>query len=343
MRNLSQNSARELGLSDSIQSIINKTENGNEVNTKAVQLDNNDAPSHMGGVTVGQNSGVPATLSGINVGTNIGSVAGPGLGPGVTPKNENVPYTGPNGVWGPTGYTRPENQNLNSNNSNNASKGMTDNNNGGRKMGQRTDQENFPPGDTAISYYKSGTPYTVYGNGKDQKVLGPNSGISHGLDELGESGSMPGFSTAFNTNRTVERVNSRNDMPAILRSILKQENIDYQNDFYWMNRFQQERMRDPETFEKSMEQSTSLLRKHDNNYSSNRSMLFDPEGSYFNSLSQSNIQSNVQSNIQNQGNGQGQGFFQSRNSRINNTDLPYYNTTRSKPSDHPRNMNNGNK
>ena len=332
MRNLSPHSARELGLSDSIQSIINKTESSNEVSAKAAQqLDNKDAPSHT--------SSGPGTLSGINTGANNGTVAGTGLGPGVIPNNQNVPFTGPNGVWGPTGYTRPENQNSNSNNnSNNIPKGMTDNNNGGRKLEPRNGQENFPSGDTAVSYYKSGSPsYTVYG--KERKELGPNLGISHGLNELGESGSIPGFGAGFSATRTVERVNSRNDMPAILRSILKQENIDYQNDFYWMNRFQQERMRDPDTFEKSMEQSTSLLRKHDtNNYSSNRSMLFDPEGSYFNSLSQSNIQNNMQSNIQNQG----QGVFQSRNSRINNTDLPYYNTMRSKPTDQPSSGNSGN-
>lgn len=44
-------------------------------------------------------------------------------------------------------------------------------------------------------------------------------------------------------------------VPSLLRSILNQENIDYQNDFYWMQRFRLERERDPRALEHSLAQS----------------------------------------------------------------------------------------
>ena len=37
---------------------------------------------------------------------------------------------------------------------------------------------------------------------------------------------------------------NRNDIPSILRSIMKQENIDYENDFYWLNKFQHQHRKD---------------------------------------------------------------------------------------------------
>jgi len=45
---------------------------------------------------------------------------------------------------------------------------------------------------------------------------------------------------------------SRENMPSVLLSILKQENIDYENDFYWMAQFQAERRRDPAGLERSI-------------------------------------------------------------------------------------------
>jgi hypothetical protein len=44
----------------------------------------------------------------------------------------------------------------------------------------------------------------------------------------------------------------RHGMPSILRSVLKQEGIEYENDFYWMSRFNQERARCPEALERSL-------------------------------------------------------------------------------------------
>lgn len=44
-------------------------------------------------------------------------------------------------------------------------------------------------------------------------------------------------------------------VPSLLRSILNQENIDYQNDFYWMQQFRLERERDPQALEQSLTQS----------------------------------------------------------------------------------------
>mmetsp|Transcript_9901 Transcript_9901/g.16301 ORF Transcript_9901/g.16301 Transcript_9901/m.16301 type:complete len:1086 (-) Transcript_9901:92-3349(-) len=52
------------------------------------------------------------------------------------------------------------------------------------------------------------------------------------------------------------------DLPSVLRSILRQENIDYENDFYWMTKFNGERQRDASTLEKSLlslQQSTMMM------------------------------------------------------------------------------------
>lgn len=52
-----------------------------------------------------------------------------------------------------------------------------------------------------------------------------------------------------------QSVGDINTVSSLLRSILKQENIDYENDFYWMQQFQKERERDPGAFEQSLAQS----------------------------------------------------------------------------------------
>jgi hypothetical protein len=51
--------------------------------------------------------------------------------------------------------------------------------------------------------------------------------------------------------------NITNNIPSILRSIMKQENIDYENDFYWQNKFRQERRKNPVFLEKSLRSSLS--------------------------------------------------------------------------------------
>jgi hypothetical protein len=45
----------------------------------------------------------------------------------------------------------------------------------------------------------------------------------------------------------------------VLLSVLRQENIDYENDFYWLNKFQKERMRDPSKLERSLQQSRAMM------------------------------------------------------------------------------------
>jgi hypothetical protein len=44
-----------------------------------------------------------------------------------------------------------------------------------------------------------------------------------------------------------------------LRSFLQQENIDYDNDFYWMTKFKKDRLRDPAAIERSMMNSRMLM------------------------------------------------------------------------------------
>jgi len=48
-------------------------------------------------------------------------------------------------------------------------------------------------------------------------------------------------------------------VPSVLRSVLKQENIDFENDFYWLSKFQQERRHNPEEMEQSLQRSMSTL------------------------------------------------------------------------------------
>jgi hypothetical protein len=67
-------------------------------------------------------------------------------------------------------------------------------------------------------------------------------------------GSRSLFESNFGSRRSVMRGQqpSRDDLPSVLLSILKQENIDYENDFYWMAQFHAERRRDPAGVEKSI-------------------------------------------------------------------------------------------
>lgn len=50
----------------------------------------------------------------------------------------------------------------------------------------------------------------------------------------------------------------RRDLPGVLRSILKKENIDYENDFYWLTKFQHEKKRNPAALERSLLASSRL-------------------------------------------------------------------------------------
>lgn len=70
-------------------------------------------------------------------------------------------------------------------------------------------------------------------------------------------GSRSLFESNFATRRSALRgqqhqPQSRDDLPSVLLSILRQENIDYENDFYWMAQFHAERRRDPAAVERSI-------------------------------------------------------------------------------------------
>lgn len=71
--------------------------------------------------------------------------------------------------------------------------------------------------------------------------------------DMTSSMAMSGSSPIRNPIRHAEgnRINSANEIPAALRSILRNENIDYENDFYWMARFKRDRLTDPAGLEKS--------------------------------------------------------------------------------------------
>jgi hypothetical protein len=61
-------------------------------------------------------------------------------------------------------------------------------------------------------------------------------------DELFETSYLENsFISLDGENNNLSR--SRNNLPSVLMSILKQENIDFENDFYWLNKFQQEKHR----------------------------------------------------------------------------------------------------
>jgi hypothetical protein len=269
----SRKTSRELGLSDSTENIINACVNPDENNI----TDSNTEKTQPTG--------------------------------GATPNAEKNNFSGPGGVWGPNGYSRPETQNLipkasqeYGGDSSKLSLGM------GMGMGMGVGKSNmqrrnraanamFPQADIALSYYTSDPPPF---HTKENFQIGVNR---HSPGVYGER------SVSFSP----DRVQTRSDMPSILRSILKQENIDYQNDFYWMNRFQQDKMRDPEHFEKSMSQSTSILRKNNNTYASSYqgdSIIFDQDGSRFNSPGLT------------------------RNSRIYPNENPYYNRLPTRNPDH---------
>ena len=48
---------------------------------------------------------------------------------------------------------------------------------------------------------------------------------------------------------------SKGDLPSVLLSVMRQENIDYENDFYWMAQFHADRLRDPAGVERSVMRS----------------------------------------------------------------------------------------
>ena len=69
----------------------------------------------------------------------------------------------------------------------------------------------------------------------------------------------PGTSIRGDSFLSGDRKHDPGTLPSVLMSIMKQENIDYQNDFYWLTKFQQQRQQDPPVFESSLLMSQSLL------------------------------------------------------------------------------------
>jgi hypothetical protein len=187
---------------------------------------------------------------------DISSAAAPSIETFQTNNLTNkAPFTGLGGVWGPNGYTRGESTHHN-------------------QVKDIFNSRILPSGDgVAMSYYKSAF------NNKES--------FSQAAASQGPYGDR---SVAFSP----DRVRSRHDMPSILRSILKEENIDYQNDFYWMNRFKEERMRDPENFDRSLNQSMLNMSRTGLNGASTMegSMFLDQDIPDFNDES-SNLNSGV--------------------------------------------------
>lgn len=51
------------------------------------------------------------------------------------------------------------------------------------------------------------------------------------------------------------------DLPDVLRSVLREQNIDFRNDFYWLNRFHSDSRRNPVELEKSLHTFRQLRRQ----------------------------------------------------------------------------------
>lgn len=66
------------------------------------------------------------------------------------------------------------------------------------------------------------------------------------------SHSGAGRSLFHSNSQSAYQQRSRGDIPSVLLSILRQENIDYENDFYWLTQFHAEKRRDPTGLEKSL-------------------------------------------------------------------------------------------
>jgi autophagy-related protein 9 len=132
-----------------------------------------------------------------------------------------------NGTWGPKGYSQvltsdKDDDNL-KNNSNSPRQGISP------KQGRH--------GRVEVSFFNNEGGFNNWG-GQSPRT---RPSIGH---------IRPDATTATSRN---------NNLPSVLRSILKQENIDYENDFYWLNRFQQERKSlGPSEMEKSLLQSQNL-------------------------------------------------------------------------------------
>merc|ERR1711991_159982 len=77
----------------------------------------------------------------------------------------------------------------------------------------------------------------------------------------GQSASAAFASFSASPNQPVATDSMLADLPSVLMSIMKQENIDYHNDFYWLTKFQQQRKADPVLFENSL-QLSSMMGSH---------------------------------------------------------------------------------
>lgn len=130
-----------------------------------------------------------------------------------------------NGLWGPKGYSQVRTTDKDDN--------LKNNNDSARQGGNSPKQGRH--GRVEVSFFN-------------------NEGGSNTWDQSPRARRSVGH---IRPDATTVRTN--NNLPSVLRSILKQENIDYENDFYWLNRFQQERKSlGPTEMEKSLLQSQNL-------------------------------------------------------------------------------------
>ena len=83
--------------------------------------------------------------------------------------------------------------------------------------------------------------------GMMNKSTGGQQSLSAAFSSYPASPPQPGASSSIMAN-----------LPSVLMSILKEENIDYKNDFYWLTKFQQQRRTDPVLFENSLQLSLMM-------------------------------------------------------------------------------------
>jgi hypothetical protein len=103
-----------------------------------------------------------------------------------------------------------------------------------------------------------------YEKANDTKQNAEQSNYIHGrIDNPINVSSSYAFTKASPIRNTIRQPNRsimhETQIPAALRSVLQHENIDYENDFYWMAKFKRDRLTDPVGLEKSCLNSKMML------------------------------------------------------------------------------------
>lgn len=83
---------------------------------------------------------------------------------------------------------------------------------------------------------------SILNSNRSRSLFPENAGNSN------YSGSVGG--SRFYNNRSY--TNNNGELPSVLLSVLRQEHIDYENDFYWMTRFHHDKLHNPRELEQSL-------------------------------------------------------------------------------------------